>query len=87
MSDAPARSIYGTRAYHDLPFACACGERWSGAGTCHCGSCHRTFAGYVGFDSHRVGGRCSDPRGIVGMHLATDKAYRCWYGQRRRGEE
>lgn len=28
----------------------------------HCGVCHRTFGGVKGFDEHRVGGQCLDPK-------------------------
>lgn len=30
----------------------------------HCPSCHRTFGGGTGFDSHRRQGRCMDPEDL-----------------------
>ena len=48
-----------------------CGEQWTGFGTCHCSSCHMTFAGIDAFDQHRVGTHarrsCADPatRGLI----------------------
>lgn len=30
----------------------------------HCPTCHRTFGGVYGFDSHRRNGRCIDPEGL-----------------------
>jgi hypothetical protein len=30
----------------------------------HCGSCHVTFGGITGFDRHRRGGECLNPRGL-----------------------
>ena len=44
------------------PHRCGgCTTRFSGANTCHCGSCHATFGGLAPFDKHQQRGRCIDP--------------------------
>jgi hypothetical protein len=44
-----------------------CGSRWTGLSVCHAKCCHRTFSSLSGFDQHRVGAQCCDPktRGLV----------------------
>lgn len=46
-----------------------CGARWTGLSPCHCGACHRTFAGIALFDRHRdqhgERGHCVDPATIT----------------------
>src|SRR5882672_4649620 len=67
----------GTRATSDLPHACRCGARWSGALTSHCSACHRTFGGVGSFDRHRRDGACLDPV-TIGLTVLAGRAYECW---------
>lgn len=47
---------------------CACGQRWTGARTAHCGACHQTFGGVNAFDQHRSTagrlGSCTAPEAL-----------------------
>lgn len=45
----------------------ACGKSWIQHGnlTSHCGACHETFAGLLGFDRHFLKGSCVDPTHAV----------------------
>lgn len=45
------------------PHGCqGCGNRWSGANTCHCSACHTTFGGLAAFDLHHFKDRCRTVR-------------------------
>lgn len=44
---------------------CSCGREWTGLAQAHCPSCHAHFGSVIGFDRHRVTGRCVDPAGIT----------------------
>ncbi|HLL68996.1 MAG TPA: hypothetical protein VK453_25275 [Micromonosporaceae bacterium] len=55
----------------------ACGERWSGSRTCHCGSCHITTTGVSTFDAHRPKGYCLAPS-AVGLTLIPGRASDVW---------
>jgi hypothetical protein len=78
-AQARLTNLSGTRNYADLPHACQCAARWSGSGTCHCGTqnCHQTFTGVGAFDRHRKGGTCNDPA-TVGLVPATGRAFQAW---------
>jgi hypothetical protein len=52
-----------------------CTTRWTGTGTAHCASCHRTFSAVSGFDTHRRNGTCVDPATVGLVHNDTR---RCW---------
>lgn len=39
-----------------------CDDRWTASRAAHCGGCHATFSSPSGFDAHRRGGACRDPR-------------------------
>lgn len=45
-----------------------CDARWTAMRAAHCSSCHRTFGGVTGFDTHRRNGRCLTPAKL-GMEL------------------
>lgn len=64
-------------------YACPrCDSQWGGTKTCHCSSCHETFATIAAFDKHRAGSHalstrhCEDPA-TVGLKDAA-RPYRCW---------
>ncbi len=68
----------GSRDYADLPNACSCGARWSGANACHCGACHQhTFTGVAAFDRHRRRGIRNNPAD-VGLVRAAGRAFEAW---------
>lgn len=59
----------------------ACGKKWTGLNTSHCGRCHETFTGISAFSAHRVGDgngdwHCSDPKD-VGL-VDAGRKYPCW---------
>jgi hypothetical protein len=76
-ANAKLAALAGTRNHADLPHGHHCGARWSGIGTCHCGSCCVTFVGIGAFDRHRRGGQCANPTSI-GMTVAPSRAYTAW---------
>lgn len=41
-----------------------CGSIWSGLARAHCTGCHKTFGGIHGFEMHRKGFKCVDPKSI-----------------------
>ena len=43
-----------------------CHRTWTAKREAHCVSCCQHFGGDAGFDLHRRGGKCSDPRALVG---------------------
>ena len=73
---------------------CRCGAWWTGANTCHCPGCHRTFTSQSACDKHRTGSHerdtrhCLDPATIAhgprskhaGEPMLVDagRDYPCW---------
>ncbi len=78
-----------------VPTTCSgCDNTWTGSRTCHCSSCHRTFAGVDLFDRHRdqrgERGSCLNPASLT--HAETDEPVMflrdgMWRGQDTSEEE
>lgn len=78
MPNPPNRATSGLRRPEELPHTCAkCTNRWSGANTAHCATCHNTFTGVAAFDKHRQNGKCAHPA-EVNLTLNPTRAYPCW---------
>lgn len=55
-----------------------CDGKFSGLSTAHCTACHETFTRPSGFDRHRRGGKCIDPRTMPEVYERANRPYPCW---------